>query len=850
MSATWHWPVASRSRSRTGSATGSRRAGSCPRTGTAGSSTPKHTGASWAAGWAWWCSNDSPTRSPTGTPCTPSSAARRSTTTAYARSATPPPASRARSRSSRTALSHAEVSADTIDYIEAHGTATPLGDAVELEALKQAFARTTDRTQFCALGSVKANIGHLDRAAGITGLIKTALALHHAQLPPQIEYREPAPDSDLDHSPFYINTTPSPWPETDHPRRAGVSAFGLGGTNAHVVLEQAPTPTPTPSPPQRRPHELLIVSAKTQTALDQSCTQLADHLRTHPEQPLADVAHTLQVGRTHFNHRRAITAQTHLEAAAELQQPRTSSECSRNRPVAFLFPGVGEHYAGMARELYTGEPRFRVALDHCSELLDFDVAGALGERAESAASENVLRAMLSPGSISEPSPLHRTRLAQPIVFSVEYALARVLIDFGIHPEAMLGYSLGEYVAACVAGVFSLDDAIKLVAARADLIDQLPAGAMLAVQLGAKHLESHLTSSLDIAAVNTPNACVVGGPPDAISALRARLADADIACMPVATSHAFHTRMLSPAADRLTEIARDMNLAPPRVPYISNVTGTWVTSSQATDPGYWAEHMCRAVQFAGGVEALSKNEDIALVELGPGQGLGAFVKQHPACGATQRECFTRTMPSAHERIGSNVTLLHGIGRLWSAGVEVDWTGVNGDPERARIALPTYPFERQRYWIEAAVPEARQLARPQTPSKKSDIDEWFYRPQWEEAEPLPVVRLAAAGWSSVTDGESARHSHPSSSLLASTWSLSTPESGLRGSDQAASPSAAVNQATTRRCSSSSEPTAVTSREWRTSGRSTAPSTWPGPTDSRKARNEASTVCWRSRGPWGAG
>src|SRR6266566_4910823 len=657
------------------------------------------------------------------------------------------------------ALGHAGVAAESISYIEAHGTATPLGDAVELAAMQKAFGLHIHKKQFCAIGSVKPNVGHLDRASGVTGLIKTALALYHQQLPPSLNFERAHEEVDLDNSPFYVNTRLQEWPANGTPRRAGVSSFGLGGTNAHVVLQEAPEREASPA---GRGWHLLLLSARTQSALAQASANLAAHLQAHPELNLADVAYTLQVGRSAFNQRQVVVCREREEAISVLQsaaatQVWRSHQTQRERPVAFLFPGVGESYVGLTQQVYAQEPTFRETVDRCCRFLHLqfglDLRAALypdeaqadghpsqanGSTGSAGSPEVDLRIVLGRNghrASSAAEQLKQTAMAQPAAFVLEYALAQLLFTWGIRPQAMLGYSLGEYVAACLAGVFSLEDALTLVAHRAQLIAQLPQGTMLAVGLSEQAIQPYLTADVCLAASTGPASCVLAGPVEAIAQVETQLGAQEIAARRVQTTHAFHSSMLEPLREPVSSLVGGITLHAPQIPYISNVTGTWITAEQATDPAYWAEHMCQTVRFAQGVEHLLADREAVLVEVGPGQSLSALVKQHPACDQQRLSLVVPTLPSVYERQSEQVCLLTALGKLWLAGVAPDWQGFSAQQRRQRVPLPSYPFERQRYWIE---PPRLQTVKELTPrahkGKNPDMADWFYLPAWEQTPPL--------------------------------------------------------------------------------------------------------------------
>ncbi|HEU4325735.1 MAG TPA: SDR family oxidoreductase [Roseiflexaceae bacterium] len=647
-----------------------------------------------------------------------------------------------------TAIERAGVDPTTIGYVEAHGTATKLGDPIEVAALTKAYRTFTDRRQFCAIASLKPNVGHLDRAAGATGLIKTVMMLKHGLIPPLLHFREPNPEIDFESSPFFVPTALRQWPRLGERRRAAVNSLGVGGTNAHVIVEEPP---PQASGGPSRPYQLLVLSAHTPTALDAAARNLHDLLQARPDLDLADVAYTLLVGRRVFEHRRALVCRDHEEACRLLRgeaPPRVFNAVQRplQRPVAMLFAGVGDHYAGMARELYEGEPLFRSTVDRCARILQTylnqDIRTLLfPAQAAAPASDGGpnLRAMLGRegGPAEPPSPLHQTLIAQPAVFVIDYALAQLFMSWGVLPQALIGYSLGEYVAACVSGVLSLDDALRLVATRARLIQDLPGGAMLAVALSEAEIAPYLGDGVALAAVNSPSACVLAGPPAAVAALTERLRGEGVACRPVETTHAFHTATLGPAAGPLTELARSLKLQPPRIPYLSNVTGTWITAEQATDPAYWAEHMCRPVRFAEGVAALLAQPDTLLLEIGPGQALGSFVRQHPDCPRERMGMVLASLRARHDRQGDLQTLLATLGRLWLLDVPVRWSSVYADERRRRVPLPTYPFERQHFWLSPR--RGRGSAAFGSPERRTDMSSWFAAASWKRISPCEQVQV---------------------------------------------------------------------------------------------------------------
>jgi len=636
------------------------------------------------------------------------------------------------------ALALARVEPATIGYVEAHGSGTPLGDPIEIAALTRAYRDGTDGTDrrgFCAVGSVKSNIGHLDAAAGIAGLIKTVLALEHGEVPPSLHVQAPNPSLDLAASPFYVNSELRPWPRpagAGAPRRAGVSSFGMGGTNAHAVLEEAPAPEPSgPS----RDWQLLVLSARTPEALEAATDNLAEYLGAQPEKrphprplsrlpppdprergdqqaELADVAFTLQNGRRPFAHRRAVVCREAEEArralaerdAGKLLEGAADRSDRSDRAVAFLLPGLGDHYVGMGRGLYESEPVFRGAVDRCAELLrpylGADLRTVLYPAGGEEASGGIdLKAMLK--GAGSGGGLDRTSLAQPALFVTEYALAQLWMEWGVKPAGLLGYSLGEYTAACLAGVLSLDEALRLVALRARLIEELPAGAMLAVPLAEKEVSGLLGGELSIAAVNGPELCVVAGPVAVVEELEGRLAARGLACRRLQTSHAFHSTMMRPIVPAFRTLLETIELRAPEIPYVSNVTGTWITEAEATDREHWVRHLLEPVRFGAGIEELGREPGRIFLEVGPGQSLTSLAMQSGSPAVP-------SLRPAYERRPDLAYALAALGRLWVAGAAIDWTGFARHERRRRVTLPTYPFEKKRYWIEEGIEEGIEEA----------------------------------------------------------------------------------------------------------------------------------------------
>jgi amino acid adenylation domain-containing protein len=638
----------------------------------------------------------------------------------------------------RAALAVARVPSETITYIEAHGTGTHLGDPIELKALSKAFRSNKKRESRCAIGSVKTNIGHLDAAAGIAGLIKAVLTLENKALPPSLNFETPNPKAGFEGSPFYVNAQLADWPVNGTPRRAGVSSLGIGGTNVHAVLEEAPELDRTAS---ERGHHLLVFSAKTQRALEAMTIRLADHLEKHPGIQLADAAHTLQIGRKAFPWRRAIVCEGVADAVERLRQPNSEGVATartelRNCPVVFMFPGGGTQYPGMGRELYRQERVFREHFDKCAELLKPIVGRDLRTLLHCGASEMDAAA----------AALVRPSLGLPAIFATEYALAQLFMSWGIQPKSMIGHSLGEYAAACIAGVFSLPDALALVSLRGKLFETLPAGAMLSVNLRERDVLALHLEDVAIAAINGPDNCVISGKVNAIEQASAVLEAKGIEFRRLHIDAASHSPMVQPIVDKLAFFLRQLELLPPRIPFISNLTGTWITPEQAVDPGYWTGHLLHTVRFADGISELLKETEIALVEIGPGHTLSTLARIQ----AREKSVpVISSMKHPHESAAETQVLYGSLGRLWTVGVQVDWKVQYSASEARRVSLPTYPFERSRYFVE---PVAKGEAQSRTSRRKPDIADWFYAPSWKQiagCRPFKAQQEAAS-WMVFTTG----------------------------------------------------------------------------------------------------
>lgn len=630
------------------------------------------------------------------------------------------PSSKGQAEVIASALAFAQVDPETIGYIEAHGTGTPKGDPIEMAALTQVFRGRTSQQQLCAIGSVKTNIGHLDAAAGVAGLIKTVLALKHRELPPSLHFHKPNPEIDFAHSPFYVNTLLREW-QAPLPRRAGVSAFGMGGTNCHLILEEAPTSLPTKP---LRPYQLLMLSAKSQAALETMSEHVSAHLGQTPNLELADVCYTYQVGRRNFAYRRFAVCQDTADAIKILQtrdprQLRSACQRAENPGLVFLFPGQGSQSIHMASELYQVEPGFRKIVDQCSFLLQPHLGKDIREILYPAAQYSEYARQL----------LNQTRFAQPALFVIEYALAQLWMEWGIYPQAMLGHSIGEYVAACLAGVFSLADALQLVAIRGKMMQALPPGAMLAVPLSqedAAQLLEH-EPELALAAVNGPELCTLSGSLEAVTRVEDLLSRRKIASRRLSTSHAFHSPMMEPMMEPFARYCGQIKLQAPKIPYLSNVTGTWISEEEATDPGYWSRHLRSTVHFMAGVRQLSQESLDLLLEVGPGHTLETTIKKQ--INQTSQRVYT-SLPAGKPAASEH--MLYTLGKLWLAGRDVHGSGVYRHEARRRVPLPTYPFERQRYWLE--LPSAHGIS-PAEEAARADAQPVMGPPALEE-KPAPV------------------------------------------------------------------------------------------------------------------
>ncbi|MCG8313221.1 MAG: type I polyketide synthase [Pseudomonadales bacterium] len=583
------------------------------------------------------------------------------------------------------AMAHALADVDprTIELIEAHGTATPLGDPIEIAGLTQAFRSSTDDSQFCAIGSAKTNIGHCDVASGVAGVIKTALALKEKVLPPSLHHQSPNAAIDFAKTPFYVNTELVDWPSREHPRRAGVSSFGVGGTNAHVVLEEYQKANNQES---TKTHKLVTLSARSKTALDTYATNLSAFLESN-ECNLRDVAYTTQIGRKQFEHRAFFVANNNdsmisaLKCYADSHQNYYQNR-HHNPDIVFMFPGQGSQHPGMAKEIYQQYEEFRKAFDLCHQILIESVGIDLKQEVFNS---------------TDPDQLKQTSIAQPSIFAVEYALAQLWISWGVKPQGFLGHSVGEYCAATLSGVMNLEDALRIVAKRGEFMQKMPQGSMLSVRATLDELQPWL-DRIDIAAVNAPKLCVLSGKTEAISQIKLELDTAEIPCSLLHTSHAFHSEMMDEAIAPTIDIINSIHLQEPNIPIFSTVTGQQLSKSQAQSPDYWARNLRDTVNFSQATSAALDTSHAVFLEVGPGHTLSTLVNQVAQSSQDQNKVTSiSSLPGSNSDESAEMTLLKALGKIWQVGIDIDWQSVSG-PSAGRIPLPTYPFERKRYWVD--------------------------------------------------------------------------------------------------------------------------------------------------------
>lgn len=639
----------------------------------------------------------------------------------------------------REALKRAEVDPASINFVEAHGTATALGDPIEFSSLSQTFQEFTAKNQFCRLGSVKTNIGHTDAASGVASLIKASLALKNRVLPASLHYKAPNPNIDFENSPFIMNTETHPLDANGAPLRALVNSFGVGGTNACVIMEEAPE---APVSSAADGHLLFPYSAKTPSALEKVRENLRKHLQEHSELNLADVAYTLQVGRQHMTHSGFVVARDRETLLSKLSQPTVSAPqlSKKRKAVVFMFPGQGNQYINMARELYDSYPTFRQAMDRCCAYLD------------SILEHNLRDIIFQDADSADKDLINETQYTQPALFVVEYALAQLWLSWGVQPDMMIGHSVGEYVAACLSGVLSLKDALTAVAMRGKLVQQLPAGAMLAVLMDEETLRARLTGSqLEIAAANYPGLCVIAGGLVEIEAFQNKLEDEGVFCKHLDTSHAFHSYMMEPMLNDFRKVIEKITFNPPVIPFVSTVTGEWITDSQAQSKDYWINHVRQPVLFTHAFKTLIAEDHHAFVflEVGPGRSLESAAKQH--INPAENPAIFASLPTAKDVALTGEQCLSALGQLWSCGVAIDWTGYYDGHCRLRLPLPGYPFERKEFRLPLISVDALNgldnRAINARKRKQASISNWFYMPTWRQT--IPAKYMSGKVASSATE-----------------------------------------------------------------------------------------------------
>lgn len=628
----------------------------------------------------------------------------------------------------RVAHRAAKIEPESISYIEAHGTGTVLGDSVEIAALKLAFR--TEKKHFCAVGSAKTNVGHLDTAAGVTGFIKTVLALKHKQIPPSLHFESQNSRIDFENSPFYVNTSLKAWENDMYPLRAGVSSFGIGGTNAHVVLEEM---IPEERMETERKWKIISISAKTPDSLARMTSNLARYFKSNPTVSMGDAAYTLHLGRQHFMYRRMFVCADAEEASGLLDSNSKRVQTYRlregQRPVVMMFSGLGSQYVNMGIDLYREELDFRSEVDHCLNIF-YKIKGI-----------DVREALYPLSDFDEAEKkLAEIGMAQIVTFIFEYALAKLLMKWGVKPQAMIGYSFGEYAAACLAGVFELEDALRLVSYRGDLMQELEDGAMLSVPLSQEEITPLIGNQLSIAVSNGPS-CIVSGSYPEIAEFEDKMKQRKLLCMRINTTRAVHSKMMEPIMERFRDYASRIRLNPPHIPFISNVTGNWIRQEEATSPDYWTKHLRNTVRFDDGIRELLKEEHAIFIEVGPGRDLSLLLERHlenrPEC------CSINLIRPQTRQMQDTLYLLNKIGHLWLYGIDINWKEFYSREQRRRISMPTYSFDKKLYKNQGFVLKngIELLERKQENRRKKDISEWFYQPLWQQSD-IPMINAREA------------------------------------------------------------------------------------------------------------
>ncbi|QQS37255.1 MAG: SDR family oxidoreductase [Ignavibacteriales bacterium] len=620
------------------------------------------------------------------------------------------------------ALTIADINPETITYIETHGTGTAIGDPIEITALTEAFKKFTKKNKYCRIGSLKTNIGHLDTAAGVAGFIKTILALKHKQIPASLNFEKPNPQINFENSPFYVNDKLSDWTISNIPRRAGVSSLGVGGTNAHVIVEEAPA---LQSSGTSKPYQLLVWSARNQASIDGVTKKFIDFFEEEKEVNLADTSFTLQTGRKEFSARQILVAKNTSEAREILIQ-KDPKRLFRNihegqePSVVFMFPGGGAQYPNMGLELYIHQNVYREELDKCLSIL-----------------KSKFNLDLQPLFFPEADKVEEAaaQLQKPLnsilsIFITEFALAKMWISWGIKPSSMTGHSMGEYAAACISDVMSLEDALALVELRGRIFEKMPEGGMLSVPLPEAEVLTYTNENLSVAVVNGESTTVLSGTVDSISEAEIKLKADGVDANRIKISVAAHSKMLDPYLEEFRAGWAKVKLSEPKIPFVSNLSGTWIKKSEATSPDYWVNHLRKTVRFADGLSEILKESNSVFLEVGPGNTLSSLVRSHPS--KTNSHSVIASLRHPQEIVSDYEYILRSVGRLWLAGLNIQWSLVRGNEKRKRINLPTYAFDHQPYWIEPGKSSGRMIEDSDPLKKITNLSDWFSKPVWKKSE----------------------------------------------------------------------------------------------------------------------
>lgn len=615
-------------------------------------------------------------------------------------------------------LAIAGVAAESVSYIEAHGTGTFLGDPIEVAALNRAYRSQTENVKYCSLGAVKANIGHLDAAAGVAGVIKVVLALQHKKLPPLIGYSKANPEIDFENSPFYINAGLIDWKPINGIRRAGVTSLGIGGTNAHIIIDGPPEgKTQLRSDPP--PAQIFPVACKSEQSLENTSLRLAAHFERHTTIDPADAAYTLQQRLGRFRYRRAVIGDSLADVASRLvarDKDDVFEQVVNPLDTVFLFSGQGSQHPGMGKDLYKHYEAYQSAFDSCTSILE--------ELGHPQIRELIL--VDEDADIAEASQeLALTQNTQPALFTVEFALAKLWQSLGVEPHSMIGHSIGEYVAATLAGVFTLRDALAIVAERGRLMQSMEPGWMMAVSAEEDILRSHLPDSVSIAVQNGADLYAIGGPFSQLETITRQFDELELPYRMLRTSHAFHSAMMEPMLEEFRSFVSRHGLEIPQIRFASNVTGDWISDDQATSPGYWAQHIRSTVRFSDGLNTVLQGENAATVEMGPGQVLTALVMQHRSEGTVRA---IPSLPRADSDKSDHLHFLGSVARFWAVGGELDWLAVSPQPQSLRrVSLPGYAFERVRHWPDPALQDRDLVV-------SLDSKPMMYSPSWVRSKSL--------------------------------------------------------------------------------------------------------------------